>query len=188
MRRETAEAPRGIGGESPFPIRGPITALRVLGHGFEIALDANRTDFRIGRAAAPATDAQLPFLSVSAVHAQLTRQCNGLLVTDLGSKSGVGRRGSWLQEDPSTLVRCQEVFVNVGDWFSIGGIGLLALDQLTNELVAPLTAYCGAGAHDDVDQALGWILASRTLGLYGSRGEERELSVGCRGRGNVALA
>ncbi len=41
-RRETAEAPRGIGGFSPHPARGPITALRVLGHGYEIPVDAAR--------------------------------------------------------------------------------------------------------------------------------------------------
>jgi hypothetical protein len=33
----------GIGGLSPFPGRGPITALRVLGRGFEIPVDADRS-------------------------------------------------------------------------------------------------------------------------------------------------
>jgi hypothetical protein len=42
LRRETAEVPRGIGGFSPHPARGPITALRVLGHGYEIPVDAAR--------------------------------------------------------------------------------------------------------------------------------------------------
>jgi hypothetical protein len=41
QRRETAEAPCGIGGLSPHPARGPVTALRVLGRGFEITVDAN---------------------------------------------------------------------------------------------------------------------------------------------------
>jgi hypothetical protein len=39
--RETAEAPVGIGGMAPYPARGPITALWVLGHGFEIPVDAD---------------------------------------------------------------------------------------------------------------------------------------------------
>jgi hypothetical protein len=41
---------RGVGGDPPFPVRGPITALRVLEHRSEVVL------------------------SVSAVHAELTRQ------------------------------------------------------------------------------------------------------------------
>jgi len=44
QRRETAEAPVGIGGLSPHPARGPITALRVLGRGFEIAVDPGRAE------------------------------------------------------------------------------------------------------------------------------------------------
>ena len=48
QRRETAEAPVGIGGLSPHPARGPITALRVYGRGAEIAVDANRAE-RLGR-------------------------------------------------------------------------------------------------------------------------------------------
>jgi len=44
QRRETAEAPCGIGGLSPHPVRGPITALRVLGRGFEIAVDASTAE------------------------------------------------------------------------------------------------------------------------------------------------
>jgi hypothetical protein len=36
--------PVGIGGMSPYPARGPIAALRVYGRGFEIAVDANRTE------------------------------------------------------------------------------------------------------------------------------------------------
>lgn len=38
----------GIGGLSPLPARGPITALRVYGRGYEIAVDANRTE-HVGR-------------------------------------------------------------------------------------------------------------------------------------------
>jgi len=40
----------GIGGLSPHPARGPITALRVYGRGSEIAVDANRAE-RLGRIA-----------------------------------------------------------------------------------------------------------------------------------------
>ncbi len=44
QRSDTAEAPVGIGGLSPHPARGPITALRVLGRGFEIAVDPARAE------------------------------------------------------------------------------------------------------------------------------------------------
>jgi hypothetical protein len=36
--------PVGIGGRAPFPPRGPVTALRVLGRGFEISVDAKRAE------------------------------------------------------------------------------------------------------------------------------------------------
>ena len=49
-RRETAEDPVGIGGLSPHPARGPITAVRVYGRGSEIAVDADRAE-RLGRIA-----------------------------------------------------------------------------------------------------------------------------------------
>ena len=42
--RETQETPCGIGGLSPHPARGPVTALRVLGCGFEITVDANSAE------------------------------------------------------------------------------------------------------------------------------------------------
>ena len=44
QRRETAEAPVGIGGLSPHPARGPIRALRVLGRGIEIAVDPDHAE------------------------------------------------------------------------------------------------------------------------------------------------
>lgn len=42
QRRDTAEAPVGIGALAPHPARGPVTALRVLERGFEIAAEAGR--------------------------------------------------------------------------------------------------------------------------------------------------
>ena len=47
--RETAEAPVGIGGLSPHPARGPITALRIYGRGAEIEVNPKRAE-RLGRA------------------------------------------------------------------------------------------------------------------------------------------
>jgi len=41
QRRETAEIQHGIGGLPPHPARGEVTALRVLGEGFEIPVDAD---------------------------------------------------------------------------------------------------------------------------------------------------
>jgi hypothetical protein len=108
-RRETAEAPVGVGGLSPHPARGPITALRVLGRGFEIAIDPSRTE-------------QLPG--------------------------------------------------TVGDRLTVEGMTALALDEPTHQLVQPLTAYCGIGAHDDVDSALAAILWRHPIVLHGSRSED----------------
>jgi hypothetical protein len=96
----------GIGGLSPHPARGPITALRILGRGFEIAVDANRAGRLRGTA---------------------------------------------------------------GDRFTVKGELALALDEPTHKLVQPLTAYCGIGAHDDVDRALAAILWRRPIILHGSR-------------------
>jgi len=109
QRRETAEAPVGIGGLSPHPARGPITALRVLGRGYEIAVD-------------PSRDERLP--------------------------------------------------ATPGDRLTIKGMLVLALDAPTHQLVQPLTAYCGIGAHGDVDSALAAILWRRPIILHGSRSEE----------------
>jgi hypothetical protein len=109
QRRETAEAPVGIGGLSPHPARGPITALRVFGRGFEIAVDAGRAE-------------RLPG--------------------------------------------------TVGDRFTVKGMAALALDEPTHQLIQPLTAYCGIGAHSDVDSALAAILWKRPIILHGSRSEE----------------
>ena len=108
-RRDTAEAPVGIGGLSPHPARGPITALRVLESGFEIAVEPGRAE-------------RLP---------------------------GV-----------------------VGDRLTIKGMMTLALDEPTHQLVQPLTAYCGIGAHADVDSALAAILWRRPIILHGSRSED----------------
>jgi NAD(P)-dependent dehydrogenase (short-subunit alcohol dehydrogenase family) len=100
------EAPRGIGGLSPHAARGRVTALRVLGRGYEIAVNAS--------------------------HAERLRG-------------------------------------TVGDCFTIRGQSALALDEPTHQLIQPLTAYCGIGAHDDVDSALEAILRRRPIILRGSR-------------------
>jgi hypothetical protein len=109
QRRETEEAPVGIGGFSPHPARGRVTALRVLGRGFEIAVDANRAERLRG---------------------------------------------------------------TVGDRFTVKGERVLALDEPTRQLIQPLTAYAGIGAHDDVDSALESILWRHPIILHGSRSED----------------
>jgi hypothetical protein len=116
QRRETAEALRGVGGLSPHPARGPITALRVLGQGYEIPVDAARAE-RLAR--------------MGVDHVRLG-----------------------------------------GDTFTSQGMTLLALDEPTRQLVLPLTAYCGVGAHDDVDSALVAVLWKRPIILHGSRSED----------------
>jgi hypothetical protein len=109
--------PRGIGGLSPHAARGPITALRVLGQGYEIPVDANRAQ-RLSRRA-----------------------------------------------------------VTVGASFQFDGQMVLAIDELTRQLIEPLTAYCGLGALDDVDSALAavlwpWPFPKRPIILHGARSEE----------------
>ena len=109
QQRETAEAPVGIGGLSPHPARGPITALRILGRGFEIEVDPDRAE-------------RLPGM--------------------------------------------------VGDRLTVKGMMVLALDEPTHQLIQPLTAYCGIGAHVDVDSALAAILWRRPIILHGSHKDD----------------
>jgi len=109
QRRETEEAPVGIGGLSPHPARGPIVALRVFRRGCEIMVTPNRAE-------------RLPGI--------------------------------------------------VGDRLTVRGMMVLALDEPTYQLIEPLTAYCGLGAHDDVDAALAAILWRRPIILHGSRPED----------------
>jgi len=109
QRRETVEAHCGIGGFSPHPARGPITALRVFGHGYEIPVDAG------------------------------------------------------LSQHLSRIV---------GDMFTVEDLTVLALDEQTRQLIPPLTAYCGIGAHDDVDAALLAVVWKRPIVLHGSGCED----------------
>jgi hypothetical protein len=159
----------------PFPCHGPITALRVLGRGFETTLDANRAELRVGRDGPPTADVQLPLLSISSVHALLTRRFSALEVTDLGSKHGIAYPAPFLSHAQQEYVRCEsseKLLVNVGDRFVLGNAPLLALDEPTYRLVQPLTAYCGVGAHDEVDRALESILRSHMIILHGSRSDD----------------
>jgi len=155
----------------PFPSHGPIAALRVLGRGFEISLDSNRTELRLGRDGPPLADVQLPLPSISRVHALLTRRSDALEVTDLGSKNGIAYPSPFLSHAQQAYVRCERLLVHVGDRFALGNVPLLALDEQTHQLVQPITAYCGAGAHDDVDGALESILRSHMIILHGSRSD-----------------
>jgi hypothetical protein len=149
--RDTAEIHVGIGGLSPFPPRGPVTSLRVLGRGFEVALDPNKTEFVIGRDYPPAVDAHLPFRRVSQQHATITRQRDGLLVKDMGSRNGIG---SWSPGGWSEYERVEELIAHVGSRFRVADIALHCLDDELQELVDLLTRYCQPDAHGDVDQLL----------------------------------
>lgn len=107
----------GIGGVAPYPAHGPITALRVLGHGFEIPVDADRAQ------------------------------------------------------------RLDRVMVRVGDESMYKGQLVLAIDEPTRQLIEPLTAYCGLGAHGDVDAVLAAVLCpqrlpKRPIILHGARSED----------------
>jgi hypothetical protein len=107
--RETAEAPVGIGGLPPYPPRGPITALRVLGRGFEIPVEAKRADVMM-----------------------------------------------------------------VGERWTYKGQEVLAIDEPTRQLIEPLTAFGGLGAHADIDEVLMALLWSprRAILLHGSHMED----------------
>jgi hypothetical protein len=155
-------------------MHGPITALRVLTHGFEVPLDPERSELRIGRASPPLVDVQLPLASISGLHALLTRDDHSLKVTDQGSKNGIGYAHGW---SPGGYVRSTSLLVNTGDRFALGGVGLLALDAQTHQIVQPLAAYCGPGAHDEVDDALEAVIRGHMLIVCGSRADElHELS------------
>jgi len=165
-RRDTPEAPKGIRGAPPFSPGGPVTALRVLGHGFEVTLDADRPALRIGRDPPPVADVQLPLTSISRVHALLTRNGSAIEVTDQGSKNGIGYQSCWGASD---YVRCESFRVSAGDRFSLSSVRLQALDEPTHQLVKPLTTHFGQGAHDEVDRALEAVARSHMIVLYGSR-------------------
>jgi hypothetical protein len=52
---------------------------------------------------------------------------------------------------------------------------VLAIDELTRQLIEPLTAYCGLGALDDVDSVLAAVLRlqpKRPIILHGARGTD----------------
>jgi hypothetical protein len=159
----------GIGGLPPFPKAGPITALRVLRHGFAVAVDPQRTELSIGRDGPPSADIRLPLTSISRTHAALTRVGTALEVADRGSKNGVGRLHSWGSDE---YVRCESTLVNVGDRFALGDVHLLALDELTHQLTLPLSAYCGLGGDDDVDRSLEAVARGHMIVLQGNSGDQ----------------
>jgi hypothetical protein len=117
-------------------------------------------------------DVRLPLPSISRVHALLARRLDGLEVTDLGSKNGVAQPAPFLSRARQAYVRSERLLVHVGDRFALGNVPLLALDEPTYQLVQPLTACCGAGAHNAVDGALESILRSHMIILHGSRSDD----------------
>jgi len=169
-RRETTEMPRGIGGAPPFRSHGSITRLRVLGEGLHVSLDLSRTELRIGRDPPPTNDVQLAMASISSSHALVTRKGDDLEVIDRGSRNGIGSctRSAW----PGDYVRADRAYVHVGDRLALGGVRLLALDEATHQLAAPLTAYCGPGSHDEVDRALAAVTWGHMMVLCASRGDD----------------
>jgi hypothetical protein len=150
----------GVGGLAPFPPPGPITALRVLGRGIEISLETDRAAFSAGRD--PKADVHLPFPSVSRRHATLTRYRRWLMVRDHASRNGIWRRtgGGRVQVDQD-----DEIVVDVGDEFSIGDVGLLAIDEVHRGIAPLLESYCKRGSHNDVDRALAAVISADMLVL-----------------------
>lgn len=152
-----------------FLCTAPSLPCASLTHGFEVPLEPERSELRIGRASPPLVDVQLPLASISGLHALLTRDEHSLKVTDQGSKNGMGYAHGW---SPGGYVRSTSLLVNTGDRFALGSVGLLALDAQTHQLVQPLAAYCGPGAHDEVDDALETVIRGHMLIACGSRADE----------------
>ena len=166
-RRDTVE-PQSRTADIPLPPRpGPITSLRVLGHGFVLSLP-ERTDIVIGRAGSPATHVQLAFGSISRIHASLHRNASGVLVSDQGSMNGLGA------PDPRVRTvyhRVDSIQVQVGGRFALGSTWLLALDAATDQLTAPFVAYCGEDEYEDVDRALEGAARGHMMVLNGRGGD-----------------
>ena len=154
-----------MGDASPHPRPGPITALRVLGEGFAVALPG-RVEFTIGRARPPTADVHLPIPSISRIHVFATRTPNGLLLRDMNSKNGLGSADPWI---PNTYTPCPRTIVHVGGRFALGDVELLALDAATEQLTAPFTAYCGDDEWGDIDRALEGAARGQMLVLGGTR-------------------
>jgi len=170
-RSDSSETPVVTSDASPHPRAGPITALRVLGQGFTLALpeDLEGMGCTIGRARPPATDVQLRFTSISRIHAYVSQAPGGILVSDMSSKNGISAADPWVR---SVYHRCQRTLVHVGGRFALGDIGLLALDAATEQLTAAFTAYCGADAIEDVDRALEAAARGHMLVLDGARDDD----------------
>ena len=163
-RRGSRATPAVLGDASPHPRPGPVTALRVLGQGFAVALP-DRVEFTIGRARPPTADVHLPLPSISRVHAFATQTPNGLLLSDLGSRNGLASADPW---DRGAYRRCGRTVVHVGGRFALGDVELLALDAATEQLTAPFMAYCGDEC-EDVDRALEGAARGHTMLLDGAR-------------------
>jgi FHA domain-containing protein len=150
-RRETAEIPVGIGGLSPFPLRGPVTCLRFLGRGFEVSLDQEKPELVLGRGYPPTVDAHFPFRTVSQRHAIAKREHGSLFVKDNNSHNGIycSRGYRWGEYE-----RTDELIAQVGGRFRIADIAVLGLDDELERLIKPLTDYCKEDAHRDVDRLL----------------------------------
>jgi hypothetical protein len=78
-------------------------------------------------------------------------------------------RGVEIAVDPGHRLRLQR---RAGEILTVKGMRVLPLDELTHQLVQPLTEYCGVGAHDEVDNALAAILWKRPLILHDARTED----------------
>lgn len=174
------ESGEGLTSVSPFAPQGPVTALRVLGHGYSLAIDPDSLHQFIGRSGPPKVDIRLAFPSVSRVHALITRCDTHIKISDLGSKNGVyiPRGGSWFNYSRAR----NTVHVHVGDRFGLCDVTLLALDDPTKRIIEPLTSFCGPGRHHEIDMGLEGVAKGHMLLLHGSSLEKlRALAVTLHG-------
>ncbi|MEO7733286.1 MAG: hypothetical protein ABIY55_20145, partial [Kofleriaceae bacterium] len=134
--------------------------------GVEVPLEPEQQSMSVGGQGSPAT-VQLPSSAVADDHATFTRVGSSLLVTSTRPGCEIARaasRGNWQE-----FVRGARFFVNGGDRFTVGDVGLLALDALTNRTACALAAHCGRDTHDDVDRALAATTWSRMIWLRAGR-------------------
>lgn len=160
-RRQTAECPKGVGGVSPFPLPGCITALRVLHTGREIELDRDTREFAIGADGRLFHDRSL---LRSMPYAVITRHRDDIVVESRGLSLGK----QWSLESLPSKAEYQtadRLIGYVGHAFSIGAFEVLPLDDELRRVSRLVGLYCKRDAHAAVSDALFAVRYHHVLGL-----------------------
>ena len=166
-RKITQEMRVGVGGVLIPALHDAITSLRFLRRGFDVGLDPNKTELRVGRAFPPDVDVYMPFDSISRAHAVLRREGPALWVEDLGSHNGtaIAPRG-W------NFYRSTSALINVGDRVQFGAVETMALDERLRGVSKTLERWICPNAFDEVDAALDAVIDQRMLVLRWRKANE----------------